>query len=97
MIPLDQPAENAPREKLREVQWQKLRGLLGLVSGRNRFYTEKWVAAGVAPEELKSLGDLRKLPFTRKCELVRAQDAAPPFGTNATFPAETYSRVHQTP
>ena len=96
MMPLDQAVENAPREKLREVQWQKLRELLRLVSARNRFYTKKWREAGVAPDELGSLTDLRKLPFTHKSELVRAQDEAPPFGTNATFPAEAYSRVHQT-
>ena len=29
--------------------------------------------------------DLRKLPFTYKSELVKAQQAAPPFGTNATL------------
>src|SRR5207253_1686862 len=63
---------------------------------RNRFYTGKWREAGVAPDELRSLADLRKLPFTYKSELVRAQDEAPPFGTNATFPPEAYSRVHQT-
>ncbi|HVH58734.1 MAG TPA: AMP-binding protein [Candidatus Sulfotelmatobacter sp.] len=96
MTPLDEVVENAPREKLREVQWQKLRELLGLVSDRNRFYTEKWRHLGIAPDELKSLTDLRKLPFTHKSELARAQDEAPPFGTNATFPAEAYSRVHQT-
>lgn len=96
MTPLGELLENAPREKLREVQWQKLEELLRLVSDRNRFYTEKWRKAGIAPEELKSLGDFRKLPFTHKSELARAQDEAPPFGTNATFPAEAYSRVHQT-
>ena len=95
-MPLDQPVQNAPRETLRDVQWQKLQELLRLVSLRNRFYTEKWREAGIAPEELKSLTDLRKLPFTHKSELARAQEQAPPFGTNATFPAEAYSRVHQT-
>jgi phenylacetate-CoA ligase len=96
MMPLDQPVENAPRETLRDVQWQKLQELLRLVSVRNRFYTKKWREAGIAPDELKSLADLRKLPFTHKSELARAQDQAPPFGTNATFPVEAYSRVHQT-
>lgn len=96
MTPLGEPVENAPREKLREVQWQKLRELLRLVSNRNRFYTEKWRQTGIAPDELKSFDDLRKLPFTHKSELARAQDEAPPFGTNATFPAEAYSRMHQT-
>ena len=96
MISLDQPWENAPRERLRELQWQKLRELLRIIFGANRFYTQKWRNAGVEPGDLKSLADLRKLPFTEKSELANAQQAAPPFGTNATFPAAAYSRVHQT-
>ena len=96
MMPLDQTVENVPREKLRDLQWQKLQELLRIVFDRNRFYTDKWREAGIAPDALKSLTDLPKLPFTRKSELVRAQQDAPPFGTNATFPAGAYSRVHQT-
>src|ERR1700740_537189 len=96
MMTADQPMEKASRERLREVQWQKLQELLRVVSGRNRFYTRKWREAGVAAEEIKSLEDLRKLPFTHKADLVRAQEEAPPFGTNTTFPPEAYSRVHQT-
>src|SRR5713101_1748301 len=96
MMTLDQRLERAPREQLREVQWQKLQELLRLVASRNHFYTKKWREAGIAPDDIKSLSDLRKLPFTLKSELVRAQEEAPPFGTNATFPAEAYTRVHQT-
>ena len=96
MMSLEQPLENAPREKLREVQWQKLNELLRIVFGRNRFYTRKWREAGIAPDDIRSLSDLSKLPFTHKSDLVRAQEEALPFGTNATFPPEAYSRVHQT-
>lgn len=96
MSTLDQPMDRISRDQLREIQWRKLQELLRLVSGRNRFYTKKWRDAGIAPEDIKSLFDLRKLPFTHKSELVRAQEEAPPFGTNATFPPEAYSRVHQT-
>src|SRR5215472_10720506 len=92
----DQSIERKPREYLRELQLQKLRELLPMLLGRNRFYTKKWHEAGIASVDLESLADLRKLPFTHKSELARAQDEAPPFGTNATFPPEAYSRVHQT-
>jgi len=92
----DQPPEKATREQLRERQWQKLQELFRVLPGRNRFYTEKWGKAGVTPSDIKSLSDLRKLPFTLKSELVRSQEEEPPFGTNATFPLEAYSHVHQT-
>src|SRR5207247_8417160 len=72
------------REKLRDVQAKKLRELLRLLFARNRFYTGKWREAGVAPDELRSLADLRKLPFTYKSELVRAQDEAPPLDRKST-------------
>ncbi|HYL85308.1 MAG TPA: AMP-binding protein [Candidatus Angelobacter sp.] len=88
--------EKAPRERLREVQFRKLRELLRVVDGHNRFYAKKWREAGVTPEDIKSLSDLSKLPVTTKAQLMQAQEEAPPFGTNATFPLDAYSRVHQT-
>src|SRR5215472_14339652 len=96
MAAFDASIERAPREHLREIQLRKLQELLRGIEGRNRFYTNKWREAGVVPDQIQSLTDLAKLPFTTKSELMQAQEAAPPFGTNATFPASAYSRVHQT-
>ena len=92
----DQVNETAPREHLRTLQFDKLQRLLHEISGRNRFYTKKWNDAGIVPRSIHSLSDLQKLPFTYKSELVCAQEEAPPFGTNATFSLDTYTRVHQT-
>ena len=39
---------------------------------------------------------LKSLPFTTKGELVEDQTRHPPFGTDLTFPAERYIRIHQT-
>jgi phenylacetate-CoA ligase len=92
----DQANETAPRERLRTLQFQKLQKLLREISGRNRFYTRKWSDAGIVAENIQSFSDFEKLPFTYKSELVQAQEEAPPFGTNATFPLDAYTRVHQT-
>lgn len=92
----NQAVETMPREQLRALQLEKLRAQLPQLMGRNRFYTKKWKEAGFAPGDLRSLSDLNKLPSTDKSELVRAQEEAPPFGTNATFPESSYTRVHQT-
>lgn len=78
------------------LQLEKLQALISQIAGRNRFYTRKWKEAGVTPGDIRSLPDFKKLPFTHKSELVRAQEEAPPFGTNATFPDRAYSRIHQT-
>ncbi len=92
----DQVNETAPRERLRTLQLQKLQKLLRNISGLNRFYTKKWRDAGIVAADIQSFSDFERLPFTYKSELVLAQEEAPPFGTNATFSAETYTRVHQT-
>src|SRR2546427_10341439 len=92
----DQVNETAPRERLRTLQFDKLQRLLREIPGRNRFYTKKWKDAGIVPGDIHSISDFQKLPFTYKSELVRAQEDAPPFGTNATFSVDAYTRVHQT-
>ena len=92
----DEPNETAPREQLRTLQLQKLQKLVREISGKNRFYTKKWSNAGISAVDFHSFADFQKLPFTYKSELVSAQEEAPPFGTNATFPLDVYTRVHQT-
>jgi phenylacetate-CoA ligase len=92
----DAANETAPREQLRALQLKKLQDLVREISGLNRFYTTKWNEAGVAAPDIGSFSDFRKLPFTNKSELVRAQEEASPFGTNLTFPVDAYTRVHQT-
>src|SRR5258707_12559293 len=92
----DQVNETAPRERLRTLQLQKLQKLLRNLSGLNRLYTKKWRDAGIVAADIQSFSDFERLPFTYKSELVLAQEEAPPFGENATFSAETYTRVHQT-
>ncbi len=88
--------ETAPRERLQTLQVEKLQKLLREISGRNRFYTRKWNEAGMLPSDIHSLAAFQKLPFTYKSELVRAQEEAPPFGTNVTFSLDAYTRIHQT-
>ena len=92
----DKTNETAPRERLQALQLEKLQKFVREIYGRNRFYTTKWNDAGIATPDIKSLSDLRKLPFTCKSELVNAQEEAPPFGTNTTFSVDAYTRVHQT-
>ncbi len=92
----DEVNETAPRERLRMLQFDKLQKLLREISGRNRFYTKKWSDSGIVAADIQSFSDFEKLPFTHKSELIQAQEEAPPFGTNATFSVDAYTRVHQT-
>jgi phenylacetate-CoA ligase len=93
----DPALERLDREALGAHQWRRIRALGAEVLGRNRFYTAKWRAVGVErAEDLRSWDDFRRLPFTRKGELVADQAAQPPYGTNLTYPVARYVRLHQT-
>ena len=91
----DREIETLPTERLRTLQEEKLVAVVASTYGRNRFVTEKFDAAGVAPGDVRTLDDLVGLPFTTKDELMAAQSEAS-FSTNCTFDQAAYTRVHQT-
>ncbi len=94
----DQATEALPREKIADLQLQKLQAMLAELWGKNAFYTNKMKVAGVEPGDVLrgSLDGLARLPMTTKNELMEDQAAHPPFGTNLTYPLEAYVRFHQT-
>jgi len=94
---LDRARETAPRETLRDWQWQRLTAGLGEVWGANAFWRERLRAAGVRdPRDVASWADFARLPRLAKAELAADQAARPPFGTNLTYPLDRYVRVFQT-
>jgi phenylacetate-CoA ligase len=58
-----------PGEALRELQWQQFRRLLRQAYGHCAFYRRKMDAAGVAPEDIRSLADVPMLPTISKEEI----------------------------
>ncbi len=94
---LDTPAsERLDRSTLTALQANRLERLLTEIYGRNRFYTLKLDAAGIRPDALTLPDHFQKLPLTTKVELVRDQDANPPWGTALTEPLDRYTRYNQT-
>ena len=96
MIYFEESVETLPRKALETLQIEKLCSMLEQIYGRNRFYTDKFNAAGIHPDSIQTLDDLKRLPLTSKSELVQAQSDALPFGSNTTFKESAYSRFHQT-
>lgn len=80
--------------ELRDAQLARVRSLISAVLPTNAFYAKKF--AGVRANDVRSLDEFAKLPFTTKAELATDQAACPPYGTNLTYPVERYSRLHQT-
>jgi phenylacetate-CoA ligase len=93
----DRELETLDPEALRARQWESLRALAREVFPANAFVARAWRAAGVASaEDLRGWEDFRRLPLTRKADLVRDQAEHPPFGSTLTYPLDRYVRIHQT-
>lgn len=93
----DRTLETMAREDLIAYQWQRLVPMLARIRESNPFYRRKWDAAGVVvPRGTGDWEEFRRLPITTKTELAKDQDAAPPFGTDLTYPLGRYVRLHQT-
>jgi phenylacetate-CoA ligase len=63
---------------------------------RSAFYRRRWEAAGVSPDTLKSLDDLRRFPVVQKADLRAAQAAHPPFGDYVCVERDEILRIHGT-
>ena len=83
------PMERASLDELRAVQLERLKTTLRRVWENVPHYRAKFEAYGVHPDDLKSLDDLAKFPFTTKEDL----RATYPFGLFAV-PHEQVVRVH---
>lgn len=58
---------------------------------------EKFDKAGVSPAEIRTVKDLEKLPVTTKDELVKLQQANPPFGGFLAVPVNSLNRIYVSP
>ncbi len=84
------PVETGPRETLRELQLERLRGTVERTISSQPLLATRLNEAGVAdPSDISSLDDVARLPFTSKQDLREAY----PFGLLAV-PREDLVRVH---
>lgn len=81
--------ETMSHEDLEALQLERLQALVKRVYQKIPFYKESFDKAGINPEDIKSLADLTKLPFTVKQDM---RDAYP-FGLFAV-PRKDVVRVH---
>jgi phenylacetate-CoA ligase len=84
-----EPIEIASRDEISALQFTRLKWTLAHVYKNVAHYKQAFDKAGVHPDDLKLLGDLRKFPFTAKAEL---RDNYP-FGLMA-IPREELLRIH---
>jgi phenylacetate-CoA ligase len=84
-----EPIETASRDELQALQLERLRWSLHHAYDNVAHYRSAFDAAGVHPDDCRSLADLAKFPFTTKAQL---RDNYP-FGMFAV-PRERVARVH---
>ncbi|SHF90494.1 phenylacetate-CoA ligase [Desulfacinum infernum DSM 9756] len=81
--------ETMPREALEAIQLRRLQATLQRVYATVPFYRKRFDEAGFKPADMKSLDDLRRVPFTTKQDL---RDNYP-FGLFAV-PMDNVVRIH---
>jgi phenylacetate-CoA ligase len=67
-------SETMPRKKIHELQLKKLKETVNRVYDNVPFYKKKFKELKITPNDIKTLADIRKLPFTTKDDL---RDNAP--------------------
>lgn len=84
-----QEQETIEPRRLEELQLRQLREMVRRVSATVPFYRRKFEECGIGPDDIRTLVDARKLPYTTKEDLLDNY----PFGLLAV-PREEIVRVH---
>ncbi|MBQ9889513.1 MAG: phenylacetate--CoA ligase, partial [Bacteroidales bacterium] len=82
------PEETLDREGIERLQAERLRDTVAHCMG-SAFYRKRFSDIGLSPEDIKTLDDLQKIPFTTKQDL---RDTYP-FGI-ASIPLSKCTRLH---
>ena len=93
---LEPRLERASRAEMTRLQIRRLREQVAHAARHSPFYRRKLRGVRPDPAKLRSLDDLRRLPFTTKDELKENQAARPPWGDLLAVPLADVLRVHLT-
>lgn len=78
---LDPQVDRLPATQLAELQSQRLRAMVRYCYDATPFWRRKFDAVGLAPEDIRDLDDLPRIPFCDRAELQADQLEHPPFGS----------------
>lgn len=80
--------EGLSRPELDRLQLMKLQLRLRRAYETMPFYRDRFRAAGVTPEDVTTLDDIRKLPLITKEDVLEDQLSSPPYGSFLAVPRE---------
>ena len=75
--------ETMTREDFEKRELKLFRKRMKYVIEKSPFYRRKFSEADLTPNDIKSIEDVRKVPFTTKAELLQSQQEHPIFGDRA--------------
>ena len=84
--------ECASRERIRDIQEQKLAAMIPYLYEHSPFYRAKFKAARLKPADIKTLADLPKFPVTTRDEMARDVAENPPWGTYTPIDDATWRK-----
>ncbi len=90
----DPEIETMPREKLEELQLERLRWQVKRCYEGSEFYRQRFDGVGLKPDDINSLDDMEKIPPVTKEELRQEQMKHPPFGRYVVAAKEDWRELH---
>lgn len=96
MVKYWQEQETMPRDLLRRYEEEKFLEQVQYVYHNSEFYRKKFDEANVKPDDIKSLNDIHKIPFTTKEEVKEVVGEKPPWGSIVAVDFSTVNRIHFT-
>jgi phenylacetate-CoA ligase len=90
--------ETLPLEALGKLQFARFKRILTHAYGHSPFYRKLYAKAGIVPDDVRSMDDLKYIPMVTKDDFREAQrDRAPfPYGEMLAVPLEEVTAYHQT-
>jgi len=89
--------ETLPRERLERLQLEKFKRVFRWTWERSRFHRALYDRAGITPDDIRSLADIRRVPKVEKSMLRGIQRKDPfPYGDALCLPLDEVTEYHQT-
>lgn len=88
--------ETMPREELQQLQLLKLQRMAAYAYETSPFHKRNFDEAGVKPEQIKTLDDLRRLPYMTREDWMASLEAKPLFGELPSTDVVNAIRYHLT-
>jgi phenylacetate-CoA ligase len=89
--------EILPQEKIRKLQLNKFKRIFKWSYEKSRFHRSLYEKAGIKPDDIRSLDDIRHVPTVEKSMMRDIQRKEPfPYGDALCVPLDEVSEYHQT-